>query len=151
MITEATLEDVPQLCDMLGELFAQETDFRPDRAKQSAGLRLLVGNLGFGRIFVERRGGTLVAMVNLLTVFSASQGGRALLLEDLIVRRAFRGKGIATSLLQHTVRFAQSIGAVQITLLTDSTNARAIRLYQKAGFSRVGAGPVRMSLPSQAG
>ena len=75
MITEATLDDVPQLCELLGDLFEQESDFKPDLAKQIAGLRLIIENPQYGRIFVMRLQGTVAAMVNLLSVVSMHHGG----------------------------------------------------------------------------
>ena len=41
-IEQATLEDLPQLTDLLEELFTQESDFTPDRSKQMRGLRLIL-------------------------------------------------------------------------------------------------------------
>jgi hypothetical protein len=38
-IEPATLNDVPQLTELLNLLFTQEADFKPDREKQDRGLR----------------------------------------------------------------------------------------------------------------
>jgi hypothetical protein len=38
-ITRATLDDIPQLADLLALLFEQETEFRPDREAQLRGLQ----------------------------------------------------------------------------------------------------------------
>ena len=146
MIAEATSEDIPALCELLGELFAQESDFQPDRTKQVAGLHLILENPQYGKIFVMRRAGEVVGMVNLLFTLSLRHGGRALVLEDMIVRRDCRGQGIATALLSHAIEYARSVHAVQIMLFTDVTNLRAIRLYQKLGFARSVTAPMRQSL-----
>jgi ribosomal protein S18 acetylase RimI-like enzyme len=146
VITAAKLEDIPRLCELLGELFTQEVDFQPDHPQQAAGLALILNDPARGRIFVDWRDGQLVAMVNLLFVASLSQGGRSVLLEDLIVRPAYRGRGIASALLRHAVHFAREEGAVEITLLTDATNTRAIALYEKMGFQRGLRAPVRKYL-----
>lgn len=145
MIAEATTGDIPALCELLGELFTQESDFRPDCAKQAAGLRCILENPQHGKIFVLRRDGAVVGMVNLLHTVSLRHGGRALILEDMIVHRDFRGQGIATALLAHAVGFAQSIGAVQVMLFTDANNRSAIRLYQKMGFAHSGTSPMRLA------
>ena len=146
MITEATIADIPALCELLAELFAQESDFQPNRTKQGAGLRLILENPPYGKIFVTRRTGAVVGMVNLLHTLSLHNGGRALVIEDMIVRRDSRGRGIATALLSHAIEYARSIRAVQITLFTDTTNLRAIKLYQKMGFACSAASPMRQSL-----
>lgn len=145
MITEATIEDIPALCGLLGELFAQEADFQPDLAKQVAGLRLILENPQRGSIFVMRCAGVVAGMINLLHTVSLRHGGCALVLEDLIVRRDLRGQGIATALLTHAIGYARLLGAVHITLFTDITNARAMELYEKMGFANSSASPMRWS------
>lgn len=146
MIEEAAIEDIPALCELLGELFSEETDFHPDMARQAAGLALILANPERGRIFVERREGSVTAMVNLLFIANITRGGRSVLLEDLIVRRAARRQGIASALLRHAVAFAKAHGAADLTLLTDATNKRAIALYTKMGFARGLRSPVRKYL-----
>jgi len=143
VIAEATSEDIPALCELLGELFLQESDFQPDRVKQAAGVRLILKNPEYGKIFVMRRTGAVVGVVNLLHTLNLRHGGRAVILEDMIVRRDFRSQGIATALLAHVLSFAHSLGVVQITLFTDPSNARAIGLYQKLGFTPMGISPMR--------
>ncbi len=41
VIEPATEADLDELSEMLGELFTQESDFRPDKEKQLRGLRLI--------------------------------------------------------------------------------------------------------------
>ena len=52
VIEQATLEDLPQLVDLLHELFTFEGDFVPNRGKQMRGLRLILEQPNRGRIFV---------------------------------------------------------------------------------------------------
>ena len=85
-IEPATLDDLPQLADLLGELFALEPYFTPDRAKQLRGLRLIIERPEAGCILVVREGPKILAMVNLLYTVSTAEGGPAILMEDFIVR-----------------------------------------------------------------
>ena len=109
-------------------------------------MRLILENPQYGKIFVVRREGKAVGMVNLLHTISLCHGGRVLMLEDMIVCRDCRNQGIATALLAHAISYARSLRAAQITLFTDATNLRAIRFYQKLGFARSGAAPMRQAL-----
>ena len=61
-IEQATLEDLPQLTDLLLDLFSQESDFTPNRAKQMRGLRLILEQPNRGRIFVLRHNGLILGM-----------------------------------------------------------------------------------------
>src|SRR6266496_4317299 len=55
IIEPATEADLDELSEMLGELFTQESDFRPDKEKQLRGLRLIFEQPSRGRVFVRRR------------------------------------------------------------------------------------------------
>jgi GNAT superfamily N-acetyltransferase len=145
-IEPATLQDVPQLAELLGELFALEPYFTPDREKQSRGLRLIIERPERGCILVLREGPKILAMVNLLYTVSTAEGGPAILLEDFIVRAEHRGGGLGTQLLEHAVQLARGRGATRITLLTDGNNAGGIRFYQRHGFTLSSMVPMRLHL-----
>ena len=92
-ITEASRDDLPALADLLTELFTLESDFVPDRARQIAGLGLILDNPALGCLFVLRDEAEVVGMANALITVSTAEGGRVLLLEDVIVRQSHRGGG----------------------------------------------------------
>lgn len=85
-IEAATLDDIPQLCELLAVLFTQEAEFRPDAARQAAGLRQIVERPEAGQILLLREGAGVMAMVNLLYTISTARGGRVAILEDMVVR-----------------------------------------------------------------
>ena len=119
VIEPATEADLDELSQMLGELFAQESDFRPDKDKQLRGLRLIFEQPSRGRVFVLRRDGAIVGMINLLFTISTAEGGFVILLEDLVVHTEYQGKGYGSKLLQHAIDFAKQKNFCRITLLTD--------------------------------
>ncbi len=80
-VSVATLDDVPQLCELLELLFSQEAEFQADRAIQSAGLRQIVEQPEQGQILVLRDGPSAAGMVNLLFTISTALGGRVGILE----------------------------------------------------------------------
>src|SRR5947209_9607247 len=101
VIEPATEADLDELSEMLGGLFAQESDFRPDKDKQLRGLRLIFEQPSRGRVFVLRCNGTIVGMINLLFTISTAEGGFVILLEDLVVHKKYQGKGYGTKLLEY--------------------------------------------------
>src|SRR5882672_3705353 len=117
-IEQATLEDLPQLTDLLVDLFTHEGDFKPDRAKQMRGLRLILEQPSRGRIFVLRHNGTIFGMINLLFTISTAEGGFVILLEDVIMHRDYRGQGFGTKLLQHAIEYSKKKDFLRITLIT---------------------------------
>src|SRR5438034_2687913 len=93
VIEPAIFEDLDELSNLLGELFSEEKDFRPNKQKQLQGLRLIFEEPNRGRVFVLRRDGTVVAMMNLLFAISMADGGVVVLLEDLVVHDAVQCPG----------------------------------------------------------
>src|SRR6202795_5063826 len=104
VIEPATEADLDELSKMLGELFAQEGDFRPDKDKQLRGLRLIFEQPSRGRVFVLRRNGAIVGMINLLFTISTAEGGFVMLLEDLVIHKGFRDHGYSSQLSSNTKR-----------------------------------------------
>lgn len=145
-IAPATLADIPQLCELLAILFAQEEDFAPDAEKQSVALRRIIGDPAIGRILVLRDGANILGMVNLLFTISTACGGKAAMLEDMVVHPAHRNGGLGGRLLRAAVELAQREGCLRITLLTDRANDAAIRFYQKNGFAMSAMVPLRLSI-----
>ena len=145
-IEQATLEDLPQLTDLLEELFTQERDFTPDRSKQMRGLRLILEQPSRGRIFVLRQNGMILAMINLLFTISTAEGGFVIMLEDVIVHREFRHQGFGAKLLEHAIDYAKKKDFLRITLLTDRINEEGHTFFKKHGFIESKMIPLRLFL-----
>ena len=138
--------DLPQLVELLGLLFDQEAEFRPDAAKQAAALKLLLSDPVRGRIYVARDGRRPVAMASLLFTISTAEGGKAAWLEDLVVHPDERNRGIGEALLKYVVTQAKAEGIRRITLLTDMQNERAQAMYRRVGFVGSPMRPMRLKI-----
>lgn len=130
----ATAIDLPQMADLLAELFTLENDFFPDRDRQLRGLRLILDTPAMGQLFVLREGKKVIAMANALITISTAEGGRVLLLEDVIVESECRGKGLGRQLVSHVLDWALDAGMTRVTLLADRDNHAALDFYGKLGF-----------------
>ena len=144
-IEAATLDDLPQLVDLVMALMELEEDFQPDRDKQETGLRLVLEQPNRGRIFVIRTDYQIVGMVNLLFTISTAMGGFVLLMEDVIIHPDHRGQGFGTQLMEYVIEFAQKKDFKRITLLTDQISAESQRFFQKIGFQHSHMIPMRMT------
>ena len=149
-IEPATVEDLPELSDLLAELFAKESDFRPDQTKQLRGLKLIIEQPNKGRIFVLRSYGKLVGMINLLFTISTAEGGAVIILEDLIVMQDHRSQGLGAQLLQYALDFARQKDFQRITLLTDRLDEPAKKFFERHGFTVSGMVPMRWLLNPEA-
>ena len=146
-ISQAEHRDLNQLADLLAELFTLESDFRPDREKQLRGLRLTLDNPALGRLFVLRDCGRVAGMANALITVSTAEGCRVAVLEDVIIRNEYRGKGLGRRLVEHVLAWAKSEGMTRVTLLADRNNKAALDFYQKLGFEPSRMVVLRSSLP----
>ena len=149
VIEPAISEDLDELSSLLGELFSEESDFRPDKNKQLRGLRLIFEQPNRGRVFVLRRDRAIVGMINLLFTISTAEGGFVILLEDLVIHREFRGHGYGSMLLDYAIEFAKQKNFRRITLLTDRPELRSQNFFRKHGFYESPMLPMRLLLPKR--
>jgi len=149
LIEPATEADLDELSEMLGGLFTQEGDFRPDKEKQLRGLRLIFEQPSRGRVFVLRRNGAIVGMINLLFTISTAEGGFVILLEDLVIHKQYQGKGYGSKLLQHAIDFAKQKNFLRVTLLTDRPENVAQEFFRQHGFVESSMIPMRLWITPQ--
>jgi GNAT superfamily N-acetyltransferase len=145
-IEPATLEDLPDLVELVMSLLQIEADFEPDRDKQEHGLRLILEQPSRGRIFVLRTDHVIMGMVNLQFTISTAAGGFVLLLEDVVIHPEHRGEGYGTRLIEHVIDFARKKEFRRITLLTDKISDESQRFFQRFGFAKSSMIPMRLPL-----
>lgn len=140
----ATIEDLPALTELVMGLFSMSAgDFKPDRAVQERGLRLILEQPNRGRIAVVRNNGQIFGMVNMLFTISTARGGFVILLEDVVIHPLHRGQGYGRMLIDHVVEYAKQKGFLRITLLTDRISAESQEFFKKQGFDYSNMIPMR--------
>src|SRR5437763_4777517 len=149
VIEPATEADLDELSEMLVDLFAQEGDFRPDKERQLRGLRLIFEQPSRSRVFVLRRDGAIVGMINLLFTISTAEGGFVILLEDLVIHKEHQGHGYGSKLLQHAIDFAKQKNFLRVTLLTDRPENVAQEFFRRHGFVESSMIPMRLWITLQ--
>ncbi|MGE4457160.1 MAG: GNAT family N-acetyltransferase [Arcobacteraceae bacterium] len=143
---EATTNDIPKLCQLLHQLFSQETEFTPDMICQTRALKQIIENDEIGKIYIASKEDEIVGMVNILYTVSTALGERVAMLEDMIIDKNYRGENIGSALLEYAITKSKEQGVKRITLLTDSDNFSAHRFYENMGFSQSAMIPFRIQL-----
>lgn len=134
-IDAARLEDLPQLSQLLGELFTIEQDFAPHPERQQQGLKLLLDHPESTHVLVARDvQGVVIGMCSVQLVISTARGSYAAWVEDVIVTQTFRQQGIAKTLLQAAMHWARQQGVTRMQLLVDMENHAALAFYQHVGW-----------------
>ena len=139
----ATLDDLPELTDLVMELFSGSGDFKPDQTMQARGLQLILEQPNRGRIFVLRNNHRIFGMVNLLFTISTACGGFVIVMEDVIIHPDHRGQGYGTMLVEYVLDFAKQKNFKRITLLTDKISAESQNFFRKHGFEYSNMIPMR--------
>ncbi len=142
----ASQKDLPQMVELLADLFEQEAEFSPDASKQETALKMIFADPKLGKLFVGRDGGKVVAMASLLFTVSTAEGGKAALFEDLVVRPEYRKQGIGARILEYVIEQARAEGVLRLTLLTDMQNEQAQALYRRLGFVGSPMKPMRLKI-----
>ncbi|WP_235551175.1 GNAT family N-acetyltransferase [Mariprofundus ferrooxydans] len=129
-IRTATTADLAGMTSLLGELFTIEVDFTPDVRRQRQGLAELMAN-DEATLLVAVIKNDIVGMCTLQPLVSTAEGGTVGMVEDLVVREAWRGRGIGGILLDAIEKVAQQQHMTRLQLLTELDNEPARRFYDK--------------------
>ena len=89
------------------------------------------------KLLVARETDVSESIVGALTlvIYRVPTGVRARV-EDVIVERTMRGKGIGESLVERALEMAKSAGADGVALTSNPRRQAANRLYRRLGFKR---------------
>lgn len=144
IVSQATNKDIQSITQLLEILFTQEADFEPQPEKQAQAIADIISHPEKGHFLLLRHQQQIIGAVSLLYIPSTAMGGQSALLEDMIIRPDFRGKGYGRQLLNAAVEFAQQQGCLRLTLLTDKSNTIAQKMYQQLGFEYSAMLPMRL-------
>lgn len=129
-------EDLGPLQLLVNELYADDLGDITD-----PNIRLtfehLSNNPDSGRIVVFDDGGTLAGYAILINFWSNEFGGMITEIDELLVTREKRGKGIAGDFL-NWLSENNHTGSVGCALQVSKSNSGALKLYEKMGFVATG-------------
>ena len=141
----AVAADMDSLLQLLEQLFTIEQDFTFISDKQRQGLELLLQS-GSAHLVVAELSGEVVGMATLQILISTAEGGRAGLVEDVVVSADHRGKGIGQSLLSDLTEWAEKNKLARLQLLADKDNQAALEFYSHQNWSQTSLLAFRKSL-----
>ncbi len=142
--------DIESMVSLLGELFVMEQDFFPDAEAQKRGLQMILDDPSTARILVADAGG-IVGMCVVHRRISTFYGAVATVLEDVIVKKEFRGRGIGRLLLNAAGQHSSQQGQKHLQLLMDSENSAAESFYLANGWKKTRLVCMRKNLEDSGG
>ena len=134
-IRPATAADIDVLVDFtLAE--ARDAERRTlDIEGARRGVRGAFGTPPRAAYWVAEAAGRVVGSTSVVTEWSNFLGGDYWWIQSLYVLPEHRGQGLVDQLLAHVAEQAQAAGALDLRLYGYNTNERALRAYQRCGFT----------------
>ena len=133
-IRPATLADLEALLPLVRDyrvFYKRSHDAEHERAVMEANLREKRS-----AVFVAWKGERAAGFMQLFHYVSTVCLSPTVILEDLFVDPEFRDAGVATLLLEHSLVYAETVGASELHLETAVDNLAAQRVYERCGWSR---------------
>ena len=89
-------------------------------------------------ILVAEIEGVVVGFVNFTTRKTILHRGLSGLIDELIIAKSYRGKGIGKQLLLSAIKKSRQLGCCEVEVSTEKTNIKAREFYRQYGFTERG-------------
>jgi GNAT superfamily N-acetyltransferase len=132
-LRKAVAKDVPLILSLVRELAVYEREPRAVSATESDLRRDGFSNRRKFRAIIAEWDGKPAGMALFFPYYSTWQGRSGIFVEDLIVRRRFRGKGVGKALMSRLARIAIAEGGYGMRWEVHSWNNEAIHFYRGLG------------------
>ena len=138
LIRDARESDIPRIEKLMAELIeAVDAQESLDMSMVAENCRILLNNAD-SHILVAEMDGSVIGAINLSvrkTIIHPEASG---LIDEIVVAREHRGKGIGRELINAAVEKCKQLGCCEIEVSTEITNTRARNFYKSFGFDEVG-------------
>ena len=134
-VRQATVADL----DVLAPLFDAYRQFYRQAADIALARQFLLERFQHNEsiiLLATREDGPAAGFAQLFPSFSSVSAARIYILNDLFVVTAARRNGVGRLLLRAAANFGHAMGAVRLTLRTETTNTGAQALYESEGWIR---------------
>ena len=134
IVRKASVSDLDSLAGLLEELFSIEEDFVFDEQKQRKGLLLMLEADKNRSVMVAEMDKKVVGMCSMQIFISTAEGAFAGVIEDMVVSKKYRGKGVGKCLLKSIEAESKKKGLVRLQLLADKNNTIALEFYKRTDW-----------------
>ncbi|MEW5813803.1 MAG: GNAT family N-acetyltransferase [Spirochaetota bacterium] len=130
-IIKAKLHDAIHIASLIKQLVL-ETSGRPSINKNYVGKYLKVSGCN---ILLAKQSGNILGMISYSVRPGLYHAAKSCIIEDFIIVKESRNKGIGGKLLTEVIRKAKQEKCAEISVTTEKTNKAAVRLYKRYGFT----------------
>jgi len=136
VIREATESDLPAILELYAQPSFNGDAVSLERAQQ---IYQVIKTYPNYQIFVAEDAGVIVGTLCLIVFCNISAMGKSsAIIESVVIRADFQGKGVGKQLVEHAMNAASKQGAYKIALYSGSPNDYVHHFYEGLGFERHG-------------
>jgi ribosomal protein S18 acetylase RimI-like enzyme len=139
IIREAEEQDMPEIIGLTMELIGALDDkkgIEPDSVLQN--LKTLLSD-NQSMILIAESGGSICGLINLAFRPTLIHKDRSAVIDELVVFKCHREKGVGSELIQAAVNKCREQNCSEIEVSTEKDNTEAVEFYKKLGFVEKGA------------
>lgn len=134
LIRKATESDLPAIVKLLKELIEViDNTENVDLQKVSKSCHELLVNRN-SYFLVAEIGDKVVGFTNFIARKTILHSGLSGLIDELVVAKNYRGKGIGNKLLSSAVEKCRKLGCCEVEVSTEKRNTKARKFYKGCGF-----------------
>lgn len=142
-IRQATPEDLPALISLYEQLEDMgaawsEVNFSPEDTHLSQQIFERLAHYPDYKVYVAQIGNKIVGTIGLLMMDSVPNGIPTGFVENLVVNRAWRRKGVGRQLMQFAIEICRSKNCFELALFSRLGNEDAHRFYESLGLRKKG-------------
>jgi ribosomal protein S18 acetylase RimI-like enzyme len=133
VLRRAGLADLDLAVELMREFYG-ESGFTLHEERGREALRGLVADPVLGRLWLVEDAGAVAGYVALTFGWSIEYQGRDAFVDDLYLRRDFRGRGLGTRVMEQVEAEARALGVQALHLEVARDNQAGQALYFRRGF-----------------
>jgi GNAT superfamily N-acetyltransferase len=136
-IEKAQTSDLPSIMRLIGQ-----DDMSPDNHLDSEEVEKLFNDFHsnpWHELYIAKQQANIIGTFSLLVVQHLSHnGGRSLIVEDVVVKTEFQGKGIGRKMMEFAIERGQILRCYKIILSSGAKRTDAHAFYEGLGFQKHG-------------
>jgi GNAT superfamily N-acetyltransferase len=137
LIERARYSDLPAILQLI-----EQPDMSPDIHLTPDGLAALFDSINanpWHELYTVRQENEIVGTFSLLFVqHIAHNGGRSLVVEDVVIKTELQGKGIGRYIMEFAITRGRDLGCYKLILSSDDKRTDAHSFYETLGFRKHG-------------
>ena len=136
-IREAIISDLPAIMKLISQ-----SDMSPDNQLSESDANDLfkrISSTGCHKIYIASIDDSIVGTFALILIQSLTHnGGRSVVVEDVVVDMNFQGKGLGRQMMDYAAKAALQFGGEKLVLSSGKARTNAHEFYEHLGYKKDG-------------